>query len=488
MIGRKKELKILTEACESDTAKLIAVYGRRRIGKTYLINHMFTHHTKECLFFRFTGSYTLNGPSQIENFVDAVNSWFNVEPNNPIQTWTQAFNFLKNTLIKVKKEGQKAIVFLDEVPWIDKKGKDGFVGALGYFWNDFALNNREITMIICGSNSSWIKNKLFEDSKGPLYQRLDIKIAMKPFDLKETKDYLINKIGFNLDEKSIVEAYMIFGGVAKYLDYLDPRKTISENVDDLIFNIGGHLHAEYAEVFKSLFDKKAPYYSQIIKALGDKKSGMTQGEIIDKIGGSIGAKLKEALEELCETGFILAVNKIGAKINSKYIISDPFVLFYNSWVSIFTNNQLVALNMPYFGNIIGTQKYTIWAGFAFETACLINIDLYLKVRQTKGLVVSYGYWSHTGTDAEKGAQIDLLVEYKGGVYDIVECKFWNKPFEIDKDYADKIKNKIEVFTKHGCKGKYDVKFIMLSTYGCAKNSHYHAINPTADLMISDLLT
>ncbi|MEA2016866.1 MAG: ATP-binding protein, partial [Campylobacterota bacterium] len=189
MIGRVKELEILSNACEENESNLIAVYGRRRIGKTYLINHMFNEHKKDCLFFRFTGSYMLDSSMQLENFVEAIYDWFKIEPTKDITNWMSGFNLLKKAIASTQTQNQKVVIFLDEIPWIDKKNSSGFVGALGYFWNEFALNNKNIVMILCGSNSSWIKNKIFEDSSGPLYQRLDIKIHLKPFDLKETKEY-----------------------------------------------------------------------------------------------------------------------------------------------------------------------------------------------------------------------------------------------------------------------------------------------------------
>ena len=267
MIGRVKELEILSNACDKRTSQLIAVYGRRRIGKTYLINHMFSEHKKECSFFRFTGSYMLDSSTQKDNFIEAIHDWFKEEPTTSIENWMSAFNFLIRTIQKLQNQNQKIVIFLDEVPWIDKKNNSGFIGSLGHFWNEFALNTNNIVLILCGSNSSWIKEKIFEDSSGPLYQRLDIKIHLKPFDLKETKEYLLKEKKFIIDDKTIAETYMIFGGVAKYLSLLDSSKTIAANIDELIFNSDGHLNKEYSEVLKSLFDTKASYYSSFIEIL-----------------------------------------------------------------------------------------------------------------------------------------------------------------------------------------------------------------------------
>lgn len=487
MIGRKKEIEILTKACEQEESKLIAVYGRRRIGKTYLINNMFSEHKKECIFFRFTGSYMLDSSTQLGNFIEAIYDWFKIEAKKEINNWMDGFNYLKYAITKYQKENQKVVIFLDEIPWIDKKNNSGFIGALGYFWNEFALNHKNIILILCGSNSSWIKNKIFEDSNGPLYQRLDEKIPLKPFDLKETKEYLLDICKFNIDDKTIAETYMVFGGVAKYLSFLDSSKTIAQNIDDLIFNIDGHLNKEYLDVLKSLFDIKATFYSSIIKILCFKQSGLTQTELANELGQKSGSVIKDAIEELCEAGFIKGLSKLNSKINTKYIICDPFVLFYNKWVSEYSKNELISLQKPYFSSVMNSQRYAIWSGFAFEVLCVANIDLYLEARKTKGLAKSYGYWNFTGNDEDSGAQIDFIVEYENSIYDIVECKFYNKEFSISKDYKDKLLHKIEMFRKYGLKGKYDIKLVMLSSYGCEKNSHYNSLNITSDIKLSELL-
>ena len=488
MIGRAKELEILSDACDQETSKLIAVYGRRRIGKTYLINHMFSEHKKDCLFFRFTGSYMLDSGVQLENFIEAIYDWFKFEPTKDIANWMSGFNLLKKAITTMQIPNQKVVIFLDEVPWIDKKNSSGFLGALGHFWNEFALNYKNIVLIICGSNSSWIKNKIFEDSSGPLYQRLDIKIHLKPFDLKETKEYLLYEKNFQIDDKTIAETYMVFGGVAKYLSLLDSSKTIAQNIDELIFNIDGHLNKEYSEVLKSLFDSKATYYSYIIQTLSTKQSGLTQTELAHALGEKSGSKIKDAVEQLSEAEFIMPLSKLGSKINAKYIISDPFVLFFNKWVKEFSKNELISLQKPYFSSVMSSQKYAIWSGFAFEVLCLVHIELYLKTRMTKGLAKSYGYWNFAGNDEDSGAQIDFIVEYENSVYDIVECKFYNKEFSISKDHKENILHKIEMFKKYALKGKYDIKLIMLTSYGCQKNAHFNALNIADDIRLIEIMT
>ncbi|MFA9372700.1 MAG: ATP-binding protein [Poseidonibacter sp.] len=491
MIGRIKELKLLSNACESNKSELISVYGRRRIGKTYLINYMFKEHRKECLFFRFTGSYLLDSNTQRENFIESIYDWFGVEPTKEINSWMNAFNFLKRTIdseFKNKKVNEKVVIFLDEVPWIDKKNTNGFLGALGHFWNDYCEIKENVILIICGSNSSWIKNKIFEDTQGPLYQRLTHKIHLKPFTLKETASYLIDEKNFDIDSKTIFEVYMVFGGVAKYLSFLNPKLSLSENIDNLFFNIDGHLYKEYDDIFKSLFQDKSKFYTSIIQYLCTKQSGFTQTQIASGLDISMGAKLKDGINDLIECGFIQGLSKYNQKTNAKYIISDPYCLFHNKWVKEHSKNDIANLSKPYWTSIQSSSQYSIWTGFIFEIVCLTNIEMYLDARNTKGLSKSHSYWNFVSSNEnEKGAQIDILVEYQNNVYDIVECKFYNDEFVISKDYKDNLQNKLSMFKKYGLKGKYEIKLIMLTTYGCKHNSHYNSLNIADDITIDDLL-
>lgn len=490
MIGRIKEIETLSNACNSKQSELVAVYGRRRIGKTYLINYMFQEHRKECIFFRFTGSYKLDTATQRDNFIESIFDWFSEEPTREITTWMQAFNFLKRIIKKYSDRNQKTVIFLDEIPWIDKKNTSGFIGALGHFWNEYCEEAKNIILIICGSNSSWIKNKVFEDTEGPLYQRLTHKIPLNPFTLKETKEYLLQEKGFLIDDKTVTEIYMIFGGVAKYLSFLDTKLRIDQNIDKLYFSANGHLYKEFNDVFKSLFQEKATFYVDVINTLAKKQSGFTQKELSDELGITSGKKLKDAIEDLQECGLIIGLCKFDSKINVKYIICDSFLLFHIKWVSKYNKNEIMNINLPYWTNIASSQQYSIWSGFAFETVCLTNIDLYLEARKTKGLAKSYSYWNYTPGENkkdEKGAQIDILIEYSNNVYDLVECKYYNDEFEITKSYKENILNKIKMFQKYGVKGKHQLQFVMLTSYGTKDNIHYKALNIAADIKIKELL-
>lgn len=493
MIGRANELQELFSLCEKKTSSLVAIYGRRRIGKTYLINYMFKQNKEDCIFFEFTGSYDIDKKIQLKNFIEAIYEWFKIVPNREIEDWTDAFNFLKRAIDTTKENTKykKVVIFFDEVPWIDKHDKQGFLSALGHFWNVYCEKKEDVVMILCGSNASWIKKKILNDGFGPHHKRIDKVIHLKPFTLKETKEYLLNEKNFDIDDKSVTEIYMIFGGVAKYLSYLESDKTIAENIDDIFFSSDGLLFGEYLKVFDSLFQDKAKTHKTIMDLLVEKQSGFTITEITSSMGlNNNNTRVKIALDELVDCGFITTIIRYGNAVrDSKYIVSDPFCLFYKKWVSPLSKNEVSRLS-KYWEKNYGTQAYAVWSGFAFELVSIVNIDLYTKERGMSGVYKGVSYWNYVASkdSNDKGAQIDMLVEYDNDVYDIVECKYYNDEFIITKDYAANLKNKKDMFIKHGLsKKKYDIKMVMLTSYGTTKNSHYNNLNINADITLDALL-
>ena len=494
MIGRKQELSILNDICEEDKSKLVVVHGRRRIGKTYLIDYMFQEHRKDCLFFKFTGSADQDSSIQRDYFIEAIYEWFKVEPTKPISKWHEVFIFLKRVIdkeIEKKQHKDKVILFIDEIAWIDRHNKAGFLSAFGHFYNTYIERNDNLVVILCGSNASWIKNKILKDTSGPLYHRVDVEIPMKPFDLKETKEYLIHEKRFDIDNKSVTDIYMVLGGVAKYLSYLDSRLSVSQNINNLFFNLNSPLYDEYESIFKSLFYDKATSHKNIIDLLSSKQSGYTILELDKLIQSNKITAIKNHIDELIDTGFIKPVNRFNNKTkDTRYIIIDSFSLFYNKWVKPLSKNDIASM-VDYFENKSNSSDYIIWQGFAFETVCIANIHLYLNQRGLSAALKSVGYWNYVSnkdTIDDKGAQIDILVEYSNNTYDIVECKYYNDEFTIDKSYAANLLNKKNKFIEHAITNKkYDLKMVMLTTYGTKINQYYNQVNVTQNVMLDDLM-
>lgn len=494
MVGRRKELNILDSICEDEKNKLVVVHGRRRIGKTYLIDHMFQQRRTDCLFFKFTGSADQDSSIQRDYFIEAIYKWFKVEPTTLIKKWHQAFIFLKRVIdkeIEKNNKHKKVIIFIDEVAWIDRHNKAGFLSAFGHFYNDYIESNNNLIVILCGSNASWIKNKILKDTTGPLYHRVDLEIALKPFDLKETKEYLIREKKFDIDNKSVVDIYMILGGIAKYLSYLDSKLSISQNINNLFFNLNSPLYDEYESIFKSLFYDKATSHKKIIDILSNKQSGYTIQELNQLIDNNKITAIKNHIDELIDTGFIKPINMFVKKAkDTKYIIIDSFSLFYNKWVKPLSKNDIASL-VDYFDTKSNSHDYIIWQGFAFETVCIANIELYLKQRGLVAALKSVGYWNYQANNDikdDKGAQIDILIEYTNNTYDIVECKYYNSEFLIDKEYANNLINKKTKFIEHAVTHKkYDLKMVMLTTYGTKINQYYNQVNISQNVTLEDII-
>jgi len=493
MVGRKKEVKELNNLCESKASSLVAIYGRRRIGKTYLVNYMFKEHRKECLFFEFTGASDSRFEVQLKNFIEQVYEWFRVEPVKEIEDWTDAFIFLKRTIdaeVEKRDHKEKVIIFIDELPWVDPSEKKGFLSALGYFWNTYCESSKNVLMILCGSNASWIKNKVLEDAEGPLHNRITKKLPMFPFDLQETKEYLTKERNFDIGEKLATDLYMIFGGVAKYLSYLDPNKSINDNIDSLFFTVDGLMYNEYDKVFNSLFvDKRSPH-RKVVDLICQKRSGYTQVEISKELGET-GGKLNPVIEELLQCGFIQGTTKYGFKSrDTKYVISDPYVLFHHKWIKELSKNDISKFSSGYWRSQIQTQTYAIWRGFSFESVIISNMNLYLKARGMSGTTAKYGYWN---TDAkasgEIGAQIDMVVDYGNSQYDIVECKYYKDLFEISKKYKEELENKLLMFRRYGLRNKKsaELRLVFVTSEGVKANSHYHSLN-IESIEIEDLIS
>ena len=495
LIGRKKEISMLNDACESSKSKLVVIHGRRRIGKTYLVDTLFRKNRQDCLFFKFTGSADQDSHVQRDYFIEAVYEWFKESPERPITKWHEAFIFLKrviNNTVKTQKHKGKVVIFIDEVAWIDRHNKNGFLSAFGHFYNTYIEANHNLLVILCGSNASWIKSKIMKDTKGPLYQRVDVEIPMYPFDLKETKAYLLKEKAFDLDNKSIVDIYMVLGGVAKYLSFMDAKLSITENINRLFFTLNAPLYLEYTALFKSLFYDKASQHKKIMDFLSSKRSGFTIAELENHLTEIKSSTLKTHIDELLDTGFIKGVQRVNYKTKlTRYMVIDSFVLFYTKWVKPLSRNDLSAY-VDYFTKKVQSPEYIIWSGFAFETLCIANIHLYLAQRGLGSEVKSVGYWEYkpspTNND-EKGTQIDILIAYNHHMYDIVECKYYAQVFNIDKAYAENLLHKKQQFIKHGIEArkKYDIKLIMLTTYGTQVNRYYNQVNITQNISLEDLI-
>lgn len=456
MIGRKKEQDILNRALHASRAEFMVVYGRRRVGKTYLIKEYFNHNFS----FYATGLSNAKTKEQLKVFGGSLKEYGDSEKNIP-RDWYEAFLRLKQLLQRdqVKRDPVcgKRVVFLDELPWMDTARSD-FKSALEYFWNSWASDQTDLLLIVCGSATSWIIENLL-GNRGGFYNRITCRIHLLPFTLGECEAfYLAN--GIRMSRQQMIESYMIFGGIPYYLNCLDKRLSLAQNVDELLFNQSGQLYFEFDRLLSSLF-KNYQRHTAIIEALARSKNGMNRVELakIPKIGD--GEPLTKALKELEQCGFIRKYRNFAKEKQGFYFqLIDPFTLFCLRFIKDQTHESW----MMY----INSAGYYAWTGNAFELVCLLHTPQIKQCLGISGVETTEYAWK--SKDSRPGAQIDLLIDRKDGVINICEAKFSLAPYEIDFEYEQKLRNKIEAFSKE-TSTKKALHLTLISANGLLHNSH-----------------
>ncbi|MDR1795752.1 MAG: ATP-binding protein [Erysipelotrichaceae bacterium] len=469
MFGRKKEQAQLEKYYDSDKSEFIVVYGRLRVGKTFLIRETFS----DRLFFSFTGTtqiQTLSG--QLERFSIAMKNQGLNPDNKKVHTWNQAFDLLSQQ-IALTESNQRKVIFLDEAPWLDTR-RSGFIGALEYFWNAFASPRKDILLILCGSAASWMSKKLFQD-RGGLHNRVTGRILLKPFTLGEVEAYL-NAKGSGYQRYDIIECYMVFGGIPYYLDYIDKQFSIAINVDKIVFDEQAPLRNEFTELYSSLFGS-SEYYLEIVTALGEKKKGMTREEIVNEIKLKDGGEITAALTNLELSGFIRIYYAYpNKKKGALYQLVDPFSLFWLTFL-----NKKHPTSAHYWSSLRDTHTLDTWRGYAFEIVCLGHISQIEKALGISGILTWISSWQ--SRTPNNGAQIDLLIKRDDHVVNVCEIKYAQSEFEIGKEYEEKLRNKISVFTSQ-TKSKDTTFLTLITTYGLKPGKHTGIVR--AEVRMDDL--
>lgn len=455
LIGREKEIQELRQAYDSGESKFVAVFGRRRIGKTYLVREVF----QDNFAFTYSGMAQASTKEQLQRFYLTLKSHGfkgGSYPNN----WIEAFYVLEQYLEGLP-EGKK-VVFLDELPWMDGP-KSSFMSAFENFWNAWASARNDIFLIICGSATSWIVKKILHN-RGGLHNRLTNQICLKPFNMKECEDY-VKEMDLPLDRQQVIEGYMVFGGIPFYWSLLERNKSLTQNIDILFFGRNAKLKDEFQELYRSLF-AKPEVYVEIIKALGTKKAGMTRDEIIGSAKLESGGKLTAYLEDLENCGFIRRYQAIGSKTkNSLYQLIDNFTLFYFKFMEGRKNTDA-----NYWSKIQTAPIYHNWSGLAFERICLLHSEQIKKALGISGVITNEYSWRTAANDEHPGAQIDLLVDRSDKVINLCEIKYSDNPYTIDKKYMENLRNKVALF-RQITKTRKGIALTMITSSGLVKNSY-----------------
>ena len=452
--GRDKEKLLLKQCVESGVPEFLIVYGRRRIGKTFLIREYFGGD----LDFYVTGLASDKKEDQLHAWNMAIGDCFGDSYSNATN-WIDAFSALRKKLEKSRKSKRK-IIFIDEAPWLDTQ-KSGFMLALEHFWNGWASGRSDIFLIVCGSATSWIVKNLLRN-KGGLHNRVTRRMRLLPFTLKETEDYLVDK-EFNLGRYRICEAYMIFGGVPYYLSLLGRGLSLPQNVDLLCFDDDGSLRGEFEEIYSTLF-KNSEKYIKIVTALSSKLKGLTRGEIIRETGLASGGGVTQMIEELELCGFIRAYPNFSMDENlCLYQLTDPFSLFHLRFIK-----GKRPKNPRFWTSNLESPSLLAWKGYSFERVCLSHNE---QIKQSLGIAaISTEMSSWCSRKSSPGAQIDLLFDRKDGIINLCEVKYSKSEYAITAKEEANLRKKISIFETE-TRTKKAVHLTMVTSFGIAKNSH-----------------
>lgn len=467
IVGRKDEIADFERFIESEKSEFVVVFGRRRVGKTFLVREYFDGR----FTFYHTGMANTEIAMQLKNFNTSLCKYGNA-PYPEVTTWYNAFRQLIFLLSKAKKKTKK-VVFIDEMPWMDTP-RSGFVQALEFFWNSWASAQKNILLIVCGSATSWMMDKLIRNHGG-LHNRVTQQIYLSPFNLGECEEFF-QKNNIALDRRQIVENYMIFGGIPYYLSLMKKQFSMAQNVDKLCFSAKGALKNEFENLYASLF-KKHETHVKIVEALSKKAKGLTREEIIEGAKLPNGGGLTKTLEDLELCGFIRKYNAFEKmERNSLFQLTDFFTLFYFNFMK---NRRLN--DEHYWTNFIENARHRAWSGYAFEQVCLAHLHQIKKKLGILGVLTKVSSWR--SREAENGAQVDLLIERNDRIINLCEIKFASSFFVIDKKYDEVLRNKCEAFRQE-TKTRKSVHLTMITTHGIQHNAYWG--NVQSEVIMDDL--
>ena len=482
LIGRDKERRLLLEAAKSDKPELVAVIGRRRVGKTFLVNQTFGgqfafHHNglSPAELKRMQGEEKNKTLLQLQlrHFQQSLREYGLLDAKLP-KDWFEAFHML-SALLKGQPQDRKSVVFIDELPWLDTD-KSFFLTAFEAFCNGFAAREN-LCLIVAGSATSWIYRNLV-DNHGGLYGRVSKEIVLEPFDLNETEQFLLSK-GIPYSRYDIARTYMVFGGIPFYLDYLSSQYTLAENVDNLFFGRGGALRNEFDRLFLSSFDN-AKLSSAIVRALAKKSIGLTRNEILQNLGYGDGETFSDALKALIVSGFVVKYAPIqeGRKTQF-YKLIDPFCLFYLRFVENYDS-----LDGHFFADNDASGSLRAWKGIAFENLCYNHLDQIKAALRIGGVAMARFAFVHH-EEGGKGAQIDLVLERKDNVVDLCEMKFYAGEYEATAADELDLERKKTALRKY-LKKSQSIQTVLISSFGLGQ-TRYRGLYQRV-IVLDDLFT
>ena len=462
IVGRKREMEELRNLYESNKAEFVAIYGRRRVGKTFLVKEMFQD---KMTFYHsglspFDKERKISMRDQLEAFYASLQRYGMEESSCP-KSWMEAFRLLGELLDQID-DGKRQLIFIDELPWMDTP-RSKFLMAFEHFWNTWGAWHDRVMLIVCGSATSWMLDNLI-NSKGGLYDRLTWQIKLSPFTLGECKEFF-NAKNIMLSTYDIVECYMILGGIPYYLNYLQRGKSIAQNIDLLFFDRNAKLASEFQRLFGSLFVNPDDYM-KIVRLLAKRHTGYTRDEITSNLGMTSGGTFTRMLESLVASDFIVSYHPFGiSQKEIRYKLCDSFCLFYLRFVDGH-NRQ----DESFWLHHQNAPQLNAWRGLAFEQVCFAHVFKIKKALGVEGVASSESALIIRGDEEERGAQIDMLIVRDDRVVNLCEMKFLSKAFEPKTEDEQTLRERIAT-VQELLSFKHTVHLTLVTTVGLKANVH-----------------
>ncbi len=472
IVGRQREIDLLQEIYESPVAEFVAVFGRRRIGKTYLVDKFFAGEYD----FYMTGIYEGTRREQLANFAHQLEYYSHAEQKTP-KDWMEAF-FMLRKYADTLKDKKRIVIFIDEMPWLDTHNAR-FLKAFELFWNEWASKQDRLKLIVCGSATTWMTNTLL-GNKGGLHNRVTRSIYLRPFNLSDTEEFLTSR-GFQMQRFQIAELYMVMGGTPFYLNMLNRSKSVAQNIDELFFSANAPLRSEYGFLFKSLF-KESSLYRRVVEALAKKLKGMTRSELIEELKVEDSGYVSTVLSDLCNCDFIRKYSAFGkTDRDSMYQLTDLYSLFYLKFVKNYHGED-----EQYWSH--RQMDISSWEGYAFEQVCLHHIPQIKRKLGISGILSNVCTWAcrpfvDENGCKQPGAQIDLVIERGDKTVNLCEMKFASHPYSVSSDYSAWLAKRRELF-RQITGTRSTLHLTMITSYGVEHNAGWQTIQ--SEVVLDDL--
>ena len=472
---------MLEEIWTAPESAFVAIYGRRRVGKTHLVREFFK--PRADTYFSVVGQKDAPKAVQLHHFRQELAKSLCAARRLPaLRSWEQAFGLLADAVAERAKArpNQHIVVFLDELPWLASP-RSGLLQSLDYYWNSRLSQLATLRLIVCGSAASWMLEKLIH-AKGGLHNRITRRLLLKPFTLAETQEYLTSR-GLRLEPLQILELYMAVGGIPQYLQSFRKGRSAAQNVGAACFDESGPLHDEFERLFTALFDD-GDLHQRIVRTLGRRRQGVLRDELIAATGATSGGRFRARLRELEQAGFIASLVPYRHRTKQAvYRLVDEYALFYLRWIEPAPRGVLASGGMQYWMAKSRTPGYRSWAGYSFENLCLKHAQQIKAALGISGVAAEVGTWRYLperGRSNERGAQIDLLFDRADGIITLCEMKYAASAYRLGKAEARELRRKMSVFRERTGTRK-TLSWVLVAPHGIEHT-------PWSDELIDDEVT